>query len=253
MASAVEYAPLPIEASTYDRARAKYFAEVFQRLEPDLEGISFQRRELQDTAAHGLNALAEDENADLIVLGSTHRGVAGRVFPGTVADRLLSGAPCAVAVAPRDLAASDHVNLGRIGIAYDGRTESKVALGDATRLAQELGAELRVISVVPAYIASDDWLGPVGRVRDHFRAQLETGVAEIPAGVKVDAVLEEGEEPSALARQGADVDLLVMGSRGYGPLRRVLLGGVSSAVMRAAPCPVMVVPRGVTVDQHTRS
>jgi nucleotide-binding universal stress UspA family protein len=40
------------------------------------------------------------------------------------------------------------------------------------------------------------------------------------------------------------VDLLVCGSRGYGPVRRVLLGTVSSALLRQASVPVLVVPRG---------
>jgi nucleotide-binding universal stress UspA family protein len=46
-----------------------------------------------------------------------------------------------------------------------------------------------------------------------------------------------------LADQAADADLLVTGSRGYGPLRRVLIGSVSTPLMHSAPCPVMVVPR----------
>lgn len=40
-----------------------------------------------------------------------------------------------------------------------------------------------------------------------------------------------------------DVDLLVLGSRGYGPLTRVLLGSVSRRAAQDAPCPVLVVPR----------
>ena len=44
------------------------------------------------------------------------------------------------------------------------------------------------------------------------------------------------------------MDLLVVGSRGYGPLRRVLLGSVSSELMHSAPCPVMVVPRTAEFD-----
>jgi nucleotide-binding universal stress UspA family protein len=39
------------------------------------------------------------------------------------------------------------------------------------------------------------------------------------------------------------VDLLVLGSRGFGPVMRLLIGSVSSRVIREAPCPVLVVPR----------
>jgi hypothetical protein len=40
------------------------------------------------------------------------------------------------------------------------------------------------------------------------------------------------------------LDVMVVGSRGYGPLKAVLLGGVSGQVIRSAACPVIVVPRG---------
>ncbi len=49
-----------------------------------------------------------------------------------------------------------------------------------------------------------------------------------------------------------DVDLLVCGSRGYGPARRVLLGGVSTALVRRAAAPVMVVPRSAAADGEAR-
>jgi nucleotide-binding universal stress UspA family protein len=57
-----------------------------------------------------------------------------------------------------------------------------------------------------------------------------------------------GDPADELATQASDLDLLVIGSRGYGPLRSVLLGGVSAKVMRSAPCPVFVVPRASTED-----
>ena len=46
-----------------------------------------------------------------------------------------------------------------------------------------------------------------------------------------------------LLRVSAHVGLLVCGSRGYGPLRSVLLGGVSRRLVDAAHCPVLVLPR----------
>ena len=49
------------------------------------------------------------------------------------------------------------------------------------------------------------------------------------------------EEIAEACEQG--VDLLVTGSRGYGPMTRVLLGSVSRKLINEAPCPVLVVPR----------
>ena len=43
---------------------------------------------------------------------------------------------------------------------------------------------------------------------------------------------------------------MVVGSRGYGPLKAVLLGGVSGQLIRSAACPVIVVPRGAAVDRR---
>jgi nucleotide-binding universal stress UspA family protein len=54
----------------------------------------------------------------------------------------------------------------------------------------------------------------------------------------------------ALAAASAEIDLLVCGSRGYGPLRSVLVGGVSDRLTRQAPCPVIVVPRGAVAEPH---
>ena len=74
-------------------------------------------------------------------------------------------------------------------------------------------------------------------VRD-LVSQLEGGVP-----VEVDAFLEDPAD--VLIRVSEHLDLLVCGSRGYGPLRAVLLGGVTRRVTAAARCPVLVLPRGV--------
>ena len=52
-----------------------------------------------------------------------------------------------------------------------------------------------------------------------------------------------GDPAREIAAQGVELDLLVLGSRGYGPLRRTLLGGVARDVVTLAPCPVIVLPR----------
>ena len=54
----------------------------------------------------------------------------------------------------------------------------------------------------------------------------------------------EGNPADVLVEQSRELDLLVLGSRAYGPVRHALLGSVSAAVMREAHCPVLVMPRG---------
>ena len=63
-------------------------------------------------------------------------------------------------------------------------------------------------------------------------------------GIEVVGKLLEGDAAGLLERESEGLDLLVTGSRGYGPKRAVLVGSVSSELLRTAQCPVVVVPRG---------
>lgn len=230
---------------------SEYFADVFAKAEAELGGTSFERRELREVSApRGLDQLAEEEGADVIVIGSAHRGKVGRVLFGSVGERLLYGAPCAVAVAPRGYAGCEHLGKGTIGVAYDGSPESGLALEGAMALATVLGGELRLITVifsdwsfvpVSSSKSSDAYMDAVRR---HYRDIQNEALERIGDAPKAEAILEQGEPAAALTACAVDLDLLVMGSRGYGPVRRTLLGAVSAEVMRTSPCPVVVVPRG---------
>ena len=73
-----------------------------RELEP--EGIAVDCRELPTTsAARALHELSETKGAGLLVVGSTKRGAAGRVLPGSTAERLMHGAPCPIAIVPARL------------------------------------------------------------------------------------------------------------------------------------------------------
>ena len=226
---------------------AQRFVEIFDRAREALPRRDFAMREMRGVApAAGLKDLAAREGADLIVIGSTHRGKLGRVVPGTVADRLLSGSPCAVAVAPRGWAHGEHFGLGLVGIAFDGSPESELALRHAIQLATRLYTRLRVITIAPGTGKSNSE-ALVTAIEDRAREVSEHALAQLPPWLSAESALEHGDPARALARHGVDLDLLVIGSRGFGPLRRTLLGGVSADVMRTAPCPVLVVPRTAPV------
>jgi nucleotide-binding universal stress UspA family protein len=192
--------------------------------------------------ARGLHDLAEEEKADLLVLGSTHRGRVGRILPGSVAKALLAGAPCAVAVAPngyRDRAG----DFGVIGAGFDGSEEAERMLGIADRLATALGARLRAIAVAePHHFPRGNGRG--GHPLEERLAEALAGLGRSPDS---DGVLLEGRPAEALAEAASAVDVLVAGSRGYGPLHHAMVGSVSAPLMRNCPCPLIITARGAPV------
>lgn len=249
VAVALSHVALANPPEPYEPALAKRFDELFAEVELELGGSGFVRKELRYVSpARGLDELAEREEVDLIVIGSTHRGALGRVYPGSVGERLLNGAPCPVVVAPRGYAGREHAGLGIIGVGYDGTPEAELALRAAEDVARRLGGSLRLIAAIrsgeprPARIAHTD-RGNAAVLRERFEEVVAAGVASLGEALDVESMIVEGDPAAVLADQGVELDLLVLGSRGYGPVRRTLLGGVSAEVMRTAPCPVLVVPR----------
>jgi nucleotide-binding universal stress UspA family protein len=201
--------------------------------------------------ARGLITLAEDEKPYALVLGSTHHGPVGQVLVGGVAESLLHGSTRPVAVAPRGFAERRRDGIRTIGVAYDGSPPAVAALAAAAELADATGARLRLLAVAePAgrrqaighsASAVDELLA---HRREELQGALASGLADaVPAGVSAEVDLLEGDPAAALCAAGeGTVDLLFAGSRSYSHWHRVMLGSVSSRLMRSAPFPVIVVP-----------
>jgi nucleotide-binding universal stress UspA family protein len=201
--------------------------------------------------ARGLAELAEEEQVEAMVVGSTNRGAVGRVMSGSTAERLLHGTGCPVAVAPRGYRRHRPEPLRAVGAAFTDTPEGHEAVRVAADLAARAGLPLTVYSVVALHV---NWFRPEAvqpdasvvpeEVRKAARDALDAVVAGLPEGVRASGELLFGEvvdELTMVADRG--IDLLVCGSRGYGPVRRVLLGTVSSALVRQASVPTLVVPR----------
>ena len=155
--------------------------------------------------------------------GARRRGVAG----GT-GERLLSGASAPVAVAPAGYADASG-GAANAGLRLRRLAESERALHWAAALARRASARLRVVAVhepVPLVSVSVTAGPPTGTANQVLRRQLHE---QLDAAV---SALEPGVEASAELSDGGD-----------GPLRAVLLGSVSSGLVRSAESPVVVVPR----------
>jgi nucleotide-binding universal stress UspA family protein len=109
-------------------------------------GVTDVELRKDSSAAAGLHEEAVARSAALVVLGSSNRSVLGRVLPGGTADRLLSGSPVPVAVAPHGYADRETV-CDLIGVGFDGSPEARQAAEWAADLAKRGGASLKLVAV----------------------------------------------------------------------------------------------------------
>ena len=174
-----------------------------------------------------------------------------RSLLGSSTERLLHGATTPVMVVPSGWQQSAPDRISRIGVAYVDTRDGREALRMAVRIALRIPARLTLYSVLGQssehysyLVGRTDEQAFVDKARDSFRKALEFAAAGVTSELEARIVVLEGAVVGSLAALGPDdVDMLVCGSRGYGPVRRVLLGGVSSPLIRRARLPVAVVPR----------
>ena len=196
-----------------------------------------------------LHELAEDRRADLLVVGSTRHALIGRVLIGDDCRGALHGAPCALAVATRGYVEVAH-DLHRIGVGYDSSPESEAALRVARELAAARGGVIRALQVFSLHDVREerpipaDWPDAIDELVEREGERL----AEIEG---VQSVVTYGGPREELAQFGKDLDLLIVGSRSYGPVGRIFHGSVSRYLVGHATCPLLVLPRGRTSGSET--
>jgi len=202
----------------------------------------------------GLHDEAERLGAEMIVIGSSGRGAIGRILLGSHTERVLHSAPCAVAVAPRGLRERGWT-ARTVAVGFDGSDEARQALEVARRIAASTGATVRLVWVVNAprgpwrrYRTCPPW----EEYEQRGRQEAEARLAEVAAEGE-DTEIRTGDPVDELVAVSADVDLLALGSRRYGPVKRLMLGTTADKVVRDAACPVVAVPRGVREERFSRS
>ncbi len=205
-------------------------------------GVDVTTRFVASTSpGRGLHELAEHEQADLLVVGSSRRSLLGRVLMGDDTNAALNAAPCAVAVAPAGYA-DETGDIDEIGVGYDGSPESLQALEVARRLAGEFGARLSAFEAIalPRDPASAGTRGVEAGDIEELLVQARRRISELG---DVEPHAAYGFPAEELGLYSASVDLLVVGSRGYGPVGRLIHGSTSWRLTRTARCPVLVLSR----------
>ncbi len=245
---------------TYDIHFQGLDAELKEKLERAASSAGVEAQTMATSSpARGLHELAEQFDADLVVLGSAQHGKAGQIMAGSVAMSLLHGSPCSVAIAPHGYADSAPNGIAEVTVGYDGSDEARIALAEAIELARASGAPVKVVAVAqPGPILYGKGGGGAGRaelnkaIHEIMRERLDEALSSTPENVQLEGTLVDGPPAESLAQIAReDGGVLVVGSRAYGPLRRVLLGSVSTELVRTAPCPVIVHPRPAKAPAQT--
>jgi len=194
--------------------------------------------------------------ADLVVMRTRGRAGLGRAVLGSVAERIVQRSPMPVLLLPPQ--ARTAASVRTILAPVDGSPGSALALGAARELAAGTGARLRLLQiVVPAVEHLSYALAAHGPIhvdplwdRDALAA-AQTYVGSLASRLSSDGLQCEGsavmddQVADAIVRDAThqQTDVIVMSTEGHTGVARAILGSVTDAVVRTAPCPVLVVRR----------
>lgn len=248
VATVLEYGPVSVRRALGDSEQGEAEA-IFEEARDRLKGIEVECHVAGTRApARMLAELAEHEGAATLVVGSPHhRSRAGRALLGSVAEHLLHHSPCEVAIAPFGYGETSlsHFGLDRVSVAFDGTEESKRALEGAEGLAEAAGATIQVLVAEDPVVTAVEAEGQQ-EARHRGENVLARALESVP-----DSLRPQGAVVKANGRDVAphiataiaarcDGDVLVCGRRSA--RERALLGSVTTHLLVAARCPVLVVP-----------
>ncbi len=196
---------------------------------------------------------AETWQPDLAVLGRRGLGGLERLLLGSVSLTAARHLPCSVLIPHGPPRA-----IRRVVVGVDGSQPSRRAVDFVATLALEPGMELDVVAVaesllVPAslsFAAREALRSLTAEVNEQEQARLRDGLGRATAALgeraRVNTHTPLGDPARQLLERATAADLLVVGSRGLGAIRRLLLGTVSEKVLQHAPCPVLIVKEAGT-------
>jgi len=247
-----------------DRARKAIADAVFEQAKQNLPGVLATNAGCvtdEHLAADGILRAADQCTADLVVVGACGAGVVDRFLLGSVSRGLVQCTKRPVLVVRPSPENRKNQPL-RILLAYDGSSSCTTALKTAEQLSLLADTEVIAATVVePLSIGKvPDWILNKARdtdteamaqtwQREHdndkqqARDQLAEFMGKQPAPFnKAEIVVCEGnaaEQILSLVEQ-RQVDLIIMGTRGFGLLQRFLIGSTSDKVLNYAPCSVLL-------------
>jgi nucleotide-binding universal stress UspA family protein len=202
------------------------------------------------SVVRGLHRVVADNHEDILVFSAADLSRHGH---GNLALEAIHDAPCAVAVAPAGYASAQSGLGPDVTLAWVDSPEAEAALEAGVRVAQHRNGTLRVVQVlrVPYRLGDQPWVDASGTAhwlesaRPESEASLARAVERVAGRVPVTTELRDGFCGREIASAGRGCGLIVTGSRGYGALRRLVLGSTTADVLREATVPVLTLPRAV--------
>ena len=234
--------------------RQRLVADVQQLADDVAPGVRLDVRVEEGASAYeGILDAVEELDPDLLVMGTHGRSGFRRRFLGSVTEKVVRTAPCPTLVVPprmSEAVSGTPVQFRRVLCAVDLSDSSLAALARALELAQQEGAHVLVLYVAemplvtPEVPPAADLAEMAARAAEEARRRLE---AVIPAVARKYCTIET---PILRARAHSEIlraaveshaDVIVMGVHGRGVMDLVVFGSTTHHVLRAAPCPVLVV------------
>ncbi|HMH52096.1 MAG TPA: universal stress protein [Candidatus Acidoferrum sp.] len=211
---------------------------------------------LEGTPGDEIVREAHDWDADLVVVGARGLGLVDTWLLGSVSLTVARRVDCAVLVVK-----GDRRRLANVVVGLDGSGQSLDAGRFVAAWPLDARHSVRLIGVVePVHFPSstpsvirEQIVSAVREVKEERRAELTKALDQLARlfeghGVTVSRVTPDGHPAEVIGAVAAepDTDLVVVGARGLGGVKRLLLGSVSENVLRAARCPVLIVKKPLT-------
>ena len=236
----------PAYLMPYIQEEKRNIGQKFAALKKELadSGVRAEAEVIAGRLRESFDMTIKNQNMDMLVLGYM-----SHVLRRSSSERLIKGLRIPMLVVRGDKAESAKVGslkVRKILCPTDFSEISGKALNAAKELAVKLSAQLEIVHVFPNYIfeqmeALKDRDGLLKELYNESKDTLEKYLHA--SGLTVAGTMEEGEPDRRIVSYAKekDVDLIVIGARGLGRIEGMLIGSVTDAVLKSAPCPVLVI------------
>jgi nucleotide-binding universal stress UspA family protein len=185
--------------------------------------------------------LANSGTYDLVVLGSRGLGGLKNLVLGSVSSKVAKESKYSVLVVKSRIETVPRILLG-----YDGSEKSERALELASDLGMKFGAQVDVTCVLNIPVSPEAYIGSeIDKWEKDMRIMLESAIAKLRAnGIRSQGkILEHSNIALALTNEAEkeSFDIIIVGSRGQGRLKSLLLGSVASGIANSSKTNVLIV------------